>query len=82
MSVVSINQNQDSERIVAVMLNGGRVTYGFRSALFSASARAGISINEYVLQAAAEKLAAAGATFPGLFSSGDCRNDATARGAM
>ena len=53
------------------MLNGGRVTSGFREALFDAAARQGISVNEFVLVAAAEKLAAAGHGFPGLFHSGD-----------
>lgn len=57
--------------IVNIMLNGGRVTAGFRAVLFSAASRAGVSVNEFVLTAAAEKLRASGNQFSGLFESGD-----------
>lgn len=64
-------QNNETARPVQVMLTGARVTSGFRSALFAAASRAGVSVNEYVLTAAAEKLQAAGVRFSGVFASGD-----------
>ena len=56
---------------VPLFLNGARVTSGFRSALFDAANRAGIPPNEFVITAAAEKLARTGASFPGVFRAGD-----------
>ena len=56
---------------VNLFLNGGRVTSGFRSSLFDAANRAGISVNEFVITAAAEKLVQRGASFPGVFRKGD-----------
>jgi hypothetical protein len=61
----------DHERLVNVLLRGGRVTATFREALFDAANREGISANEFVLQAAAEKLLASGRHFSGLFNPGD-----------
>lgn len=58
-------------KIVNLMLRENRVTAGFRSALFDATQREGLSVNEFVLRAAAEKLRASGRDFPGVFSSGD-----------
>ena len=60
-----------ADAIVPVALNGGRVTSGFRDALFSTAARCGISVNELVLRATAEKLHAAGEHFSGVFHPGD-----------
>lgn len=57
--------------IVPIALNGGRVTSGFRAALFAAAARAGTSVNEFVLQAAAEKLRQMGEAIDGVFEPGD-----------
>ncbi|CUW90189.1 conserved hypothetical protein [Agrobacterium fabacearum S56] len=57
--------------IVNLMLRDNRVTAGFRTALFDATQREGLSVNEFVLRAAAEKLRASGRDFPGVFSSGD-----------
>ncbi|QTU96212.1 MULTISPECIES: hypothetical protein [Rhizobium] len=54
--------------IVALSLTGGRVTKGFRDALFDGAARAGISVNEFVLLAAGDKLASLGRDFPGVFT--------------
>ncbi|MBB4505979.1 hypothetical protein [Rhizobium leguminosarum] len=54
-----------------LMLQGARVTSSFRESLFDAANRAGITPNEFVLQAAAEKLAASGRQFSGLFNPGD-----------
>ncbi|WP_206118655.1 hypothetical protein [Rhizobium laguerreae] len=54
--------------IVALSLTGGRVTKGFREALFDGAARAGISVNEFVLLAAGDKLVALGRDFPGVFA--------------
>ncbi|TNM66475.1 hypothetical protein [Aliirhizobium smilacinae] len=59
------------ERSVAVMLRGARVTESFRDNLFDAANRAGITPNEFVLQAAAEKLHRAGREFSGIFRKGD-----------
>lgn len=56
---------------VNLCLNGGRVTSGFRSSLFDAANRAGMSVNEFVITAAAEKLMERGASFPGVFRKGD-----------
>jgi hypothetical protein len=62
---------KQKDPIVALMLTGGRVTSGFRAALFAASGRAGVSVNEFVLTAAAEKLRASAQRFSGLFETGD-----------
>ena len=64
------------DSIVPVALNGGRVTSGFRDALFSTAARCGISVNELVLRATAEKLLAAGEHFSGVFHPGDMTGSA------
>jgi hypothetical protein len=63
---------------VALYLNGARVCSGFRLALFDAANRAGITPNEFVITAAAEKLARSGASFPGVFRSGDLQADSEA----
>lgn len=70
MSIVT-KQRKKKDPIVNVMLNGGRVTAGFRTALFDAANRAGVSVNEFVLTAAAEKLSASGCYFSGVFEPGD-----------
>lgn len=54
-----------------LFLKGARVTCGFRASLFDAANRAGITPNEFVITAAAEKLARSGASFPGIFHAGD-----------
>lgn len=59
--------------IVPIMLNGGRVTSTFRAALFDVTAREGVSVNEFCLLAAAEKLKAAGRSFSGVFCPGDTK---------
>ncbi|MBO9168348.1 hypothetical protein [Rhizobium sp. L245/93] len=59
------------EPVVAVMLSGGRVTNGFREALFDAANRVGMTPNQFVLQAAAEKLKVSGRSFSGVFHPGD-----------
>jgi hypothetical protein len=68
---INARRQRSKEPIVNVMLNGGRVTSGFRAALFACAGRAGLSVNEFVLQAAAEKLLASGSEFSGLFEPGD-----------
>ncbi|XOK11616.1 hypothetical protein ACI6PO_00510 [Agrobacterium tumefaciens] len=65
------NESRHRTEIVNLMLRDNRVTAGFRSALFDATRREGLSVNEFVLRAAAEKLRASGRDFPGVFSSGD-----------
>lgn len=71
MTNIATKPCRQKDQIVSIMLTGGRVTAGFRAALFAAAGRAGISVNEFVLTAAAEKLAQAGAEFPGVFQRGD-----------
>ena len=58
---------QETSQIVQVALNGGRVTRGFRQALFEAAARAGVSVNELVLTAAGDRLREQGHDFPSVF---------------
>ena len=58
---------RDAARIVQIALRGGRVTLGFRSALFEASNRAGMTPNEFVLTATGERLRQLGSDFPGIF---------------
>jgi len=54
-----------------IMLRGAMVMTSFRESLFDAANRAGITPNEFCLQAAAEKLKASGRQFSGVFNSGD-----------
>ncbi|MDO6963984.1 hypothetical protein [Rhizobium alvei] len=61
---------KNSER-VPVSLPGARVTVDFRDALFDAANKAGVSPNEFVLRAAAEKLTSRGQSLPGIFEVGD-----------
>lgn len=58
-----------------LFLSGARVTPAFREALHDAANRAGITPNEFVITAAAEKLAQRGASFPGVFRPGDMPAD-------
>lgn len=60
-------------------LVGARVVKQFRDELFDAADREGVSVNEFVLQAAAEKLIRKGATIPGVFRSGDIMEARDAR---
>lgn len=59
------------ERRVPVALRGATVMEGFRENLFDAANRSGMTPNEFVLQAAAEKLRATGRCFSGVFAPGD-----------
>ncbi|MGV8952824.1 MAG: hypothetical protein ACOH2M_17120 [Cypionkella sp.] len=59
---------------VPILLNGGRVTSAFRTALFASAARAGTTVNEFVLIATAEKLQRNGAGIDGVFEPGDLTN--------
>ena len=63
--------SNNESHAVNLFLNGSRVTPGFRSSLFDAANRAGMSVNEFVITAAAEKLKQRGASFPGVFRKGD-----------
>jgi len=71
MPFIASKHSRQKDPIAALMLNGGRVTSGFRAALFAAASRAGVTVNEFVLTAAAEKLRASGNQFAGVFESGD-----------
>ncbi|NSZ73035.1 hypothetical protein [Agrobacterium tumefaciens] len=61
------------EITVNIALRGARVTSSFRDNLFDAANRSGMTPNEFVLQAAAEKLKATGRNFSGLFAPGDLK---------
>ncbi len=61
------------ERRAPVMLNGANVMESFRENLFDAANRAGVTVNEFCLQAAAEKLIASGRSFSGVFNAGDIK---------
>lgn len=54
-----------------LFLKGARVTSDFRDELFDAANRAGVSVNEFCITAAAEKLEAHGRSFVGVFSRRD-----------
>lgn len=54
-----------------IMLRGAMVMVSFRESLFDAANRAGITPNEFCLQAAAEKLKASGRQITGVFAPGD-----------
>ncbi|QIO57309.1 hypothetical protein [Rhizobium leguminosarum] len=71
MTIITSGKRRHRDPIVCIMLNGGRVTSGFRAALFDAASRAGVSVNEFVLTAAADKLRASGSQFSGVFEPGD-----------
>ncbi|MGR9539366.1 hypothetical protein [Rhizobium leguminosarum] len=73
-----MSKRKIKEPLVPILLRGGQVTSTFRDALFDAAKREGMSANEFVLQAAAEKLTASGRRFSGIFNPGDLD---TARGA-
>ncbi len=56
---------------VPLTISGGRVHPDFRAALFDASDREGMSVNEFCLVAAAEKLVRRGFPVEGVWSKGD-----------
>ena len=68
--------DREADRLVSVMLTDVRVTAGFRAALFSVCGRTGSTMNEFLIQAAAEKLAADGYGFTGIFEPGDITSKA------
>lgn len=67
-------ENEAREPRVPVMLHGAKVMETFRETLFDACNRAGITPNEFVIEAAAEKLVRAGRQFSGVFRKGDLRD--------
>ncbi len=67
------------ERRSPVMLRGATVMKSFRDDLFDVSNRAGMSVNEFVLMAAAEKLKRSGRQFSGVFKRGDADLSQAAR---
>ena len=71
MPFIATKQGKRKDPVVNVMLNGGRVTLSFRDALFAAASRSGMSVNEFVLIAAADALRGAGSEFSGIFQPGD-----------
>lgn len=54
-----------------LLLRGAKVLPEFRDAVFDQANRRGVSVNELILTAAAERLAERGAKFAGLFEPGD-----------
>jgi len=71
MSEPQTTKTTKREGRAPVMLRGASVMTSYRDALFDAANRAGMTPNEFVLQAAAEKLAATGRPFTGIFYPGD-----------
>jgi hypothetical protein len=72
--VMSSNTSRNSasrETKGFLMLRGAMVMADFRESLFDAANRAGMTPNEFCLQAAAEKLRASGRRFAGVFAPGD-----------
>jgi hypothetical protein len=67
----NINEQKATEPRVPVLLRGANVMESFRESLFEACNRAGVTPNEFALQAAAEKLRTQGKEFSGLFRKGD-----------
>ncbi|OQP87575.1 hypothetical protein BTR14_03120 [Rhizobium rhizosphaerae] len=66
-----VSEKEAREPRVPVMLRGANVMASFRENLFDACNRAGITPNEFALQATAEKLKAQGRQFSGIFRKGD-----------
>jgi len=64
-------QQPSFEPLVPMMLNDNRVTRSFREALFEAADRHGLTVSEFALRAAAEKLKRSGRDFSGIFRNGD-----------
>ena len=65
-----VSEKEAREPRVPVMLRGANVMASFRENLFDACNRAGITPNEFALQATAEKLKAQGRQFSGIFRKG------------
>ena len=64
-------RKHQTDHVVNVMLTGGRVTSTVREAPLAAAGRAGIPVNQFVIEAAAEKLQRQGVHFTGTFAPGD-----------
>lgn len=71
MPLIDSNQVGETGRRVQVLLTSPRVTSAFRDALLTAASAADMTPGEFALQAAADKLRAAGHDFPGVFHVGD-----------
>ncbi|TPN58635.1 hypothetical protein FJ976_01625 [Mesorhizobium sp. B1-1-9] len=70
--VITTKQASETSRRVNVLLTSGRITQGFRDALFQAADEARMTPGDFAILAAAEKLAADGNhEFPGVFHAGD-----------
>lgn len=67
------SESRKTERTVNLMLRGARVTSAFREAVFDASNRCGMSVNEFVLTAAAKQLVEDGQELSGIFRPGDLK---------
>lgn len=75
MSSTAARKSADRETRGYIMLRGATVMTSFRETLFDAANRAGMTPNEFVLQATAEKLKASGRAFSGVFHPGDIASD-------
>ncbi|WP_246706034.1 hypothetical protein [Rhizobium leguminosarum] len=71
MSSKESRNSTSRETKAFIMLRGAMVMISFRESLFDAANRAGMTPNEFCLQAAAEKLRASGRQFAGVFAPGD-----------
>ncbi|RVE97207.1 hypothetical protein CN172_26490 [Sinorhizobium meliloti] len=67
------SEHRKAERTVNLMLRGARVTSTFREAVFDASSRCGMSVNEFVLTATAKQLVEDGKELSGIFRPGDLK---------
>jgi hypothetical protein len=67
------HESQNHSRLVQLALSSTRVTAAFRAEIFSAADRAGMTVNEFVVEATAEKLRRAGRQFPGPFRDSELR---------
>lgn len=71
MPLIATQQARETGRRAQIMLTSPRVTTAFRDAILAAADAVDMTPGEYALLAAAEKLAAAGHDFPGVFHHGD-----------
>jgi hypothetical protein len=71
MTIIATKSDTPSGARVNVLLTRERITSGFRDAIFDAADRENVSPSQFLLITAAKDLLRSGATFPGVFRSGD-----------
>lgn len=75
MTIIDSNQGRETGRRVQILLTSPRITSAFRDVILEAASAADMTPGEFALMAAAEKLIAAGADFPGVFHAGDLNHE-------